>query len=122
MTDANQPLSVQIEADWAGGPFWVQRPGDSFHQSYDAGEIIEILSLSADLVAAFAAWDDRYQTILNQEYPPDSAFASPADEAQFIADGRTLARRLKRELPTGTRVTYVPRNGEEEEEMVVGEE
>jgi hypothetical protein len=119
MGDANQPLSVRIEADWAGGPFWVRRPGDSFHESYDAEEIIEILTLSADLVAAFAAWADRYQAILNQDYPPDSAFASSADEVQFVSDGSALARRLKLELPAGTRVTYVPRRGKE---MAVGEE
>jgi hypothetical protein len=75
---------------------------------YDADEITEVIHLSSDLVASIAQWDERYQATLNEDYPPDSGFPSPADQERFVADGRELARRIKAEVPSTVRVQYGP--------------
>jgi len=53
-------------------------------------------------------WSDRYDATLNQDYPPDSGFATPADEAQFVADGEALTARLRDELGADWQVEYEP--------------
>jgi hypothetical protein len=57
-----------------------------------------MLPISEDLALALAVWKERFDATLNQEYPPDSGFASPDVENAFYADGRRLAAALAVEL------------------------
>ncbi|GAA4411024.1 hypothetical protein ACFQV2_39865 [Actinokineospora soli] len=96
-------MMIKLMPDWGTGPLWVAKDGVS--EPYDTDEITEVLSLSAELRTEIAAWDNRFQATFNAEYPPDSAFPTPEDEAVFIADGRELARRVQTEVP-GAVVLY----------------
>ncbi|MDQ3578094.1 MAG: hypothetical protein M3443_10945 [Actinomycetota bacterium] len=91
-------LRVMLQPEWGTGPIWVAT-GDDFAEPYDADEVTDVLDLSDELRGAIAAWDDRFQNTFNAEYPPDSAFATPEDEAAWLAEGKQLALRLHRELP-----------------------
>ncbi|MDQ3405844.1 MAG: hypothetical protein M3548_21025 [Actinomycetota bacterium] len=91
-------LRVNLQPEWQTGPIWVAT-GDNFAEPYDADEVTDVLDLSAELREAIAAWDDRFQATFNAEYPPDSAFPTPEDEAAWIAEGKRLALRLRTELP-----------------------
>lgn len=64
------------------------------------------LPLTADLKAALRAWAEVYDKTLNQEYPPDSAFASPAEEEAFEVEGRRLWRELQAQLGPDYKVVY----------------
>jgi hypothetical protein len=105
--DHTPRLGVKLRADWGTGPLWVSK-GDGFSDPYDADDITEVIALSDELRAAIAAWDARFQATYNDEYPPDSAFSTPADETTFIADGRALAGWIKGEVPADVTVGYVP--------------
>jgi hypothetical protein len=91
-------LRITLQPEWGTGPIWITR-GDSISEPYDADEVTDVLDLSVDLREAITAWDDRFQATFNSEYPPDSAFATPDDEAAFIADGKRLALRIRSEVP-----------------------
>lgn len=56
------------------------------------------LPLTPQLVEDLITWGKRYDAILNQDYPPDSAFASEADERDFVSTGHQLAVRAAEEL------------------------
>jgi hypothetical protein len=110
MSEANidqGQLVIKLRNDWHAGPFWVS-VGDEVPDEYNADEISEVVSLSDELRAAIAAWDERFQRTYNDEVPQDSGINDPAEEAAFIAEGWALARRLKAEVPATTRVRYVP--------------
>ncbi len=64
------------------------------------------LPLTGDLKAALRAWAAAYDATLNQEYPPDSGFASPAEEEEFEAEGRRLWRELQAQLGPEYQVVY----------------
>jgi hypothetical protein len=73
----------------------------------DIGPIdLDQLPLTVDLKNALRAWAETYDKTLNQEYPPDSGFASPEDEAAFEAEGRRLWKDLQAQLGPEFRVSY----------------
>lgn len=116
MSNSNkQRLTIKLQVEWGTGPLWVSRGADDFPDSYDTEEIGDIVPLSDGLRREIAAWGDRFQVTLNQDYPPDSGFAAPAEEATFIAEGRELARRMKAELPADVVVEYVPLHSNQRE-------
>lgn len=102
MTD--QQVRVSLQPEWGTGPIWVA-VGDTFAEPYDAEEITDVLDLSAELRNDIAAWDDQFTATLNYDDPPNSGFATPEDEAAWLAEGKRLALRLRAELP-GADVSY----------------
>ena len=66
----------------------------------------EDLPISPALRERLWEWAGRFDAILDHDYPPDSAFASPAEEERFREDGRVLARDLAAELGPGFTVEY----------------
>ena len=105
-------IVIKLMPEYGAGSLWVALDGGIF-DVYDIGEITDIVPMSEGLLDALAAWDQRYQDTLNQEYPPDSAFPTPEDETAFVAEGRELARRLKDEVPAGVTVLYKTLEGRE---------
>ena len=65
---------------------------------------LDAIDLSVELKTELAAWVTRFDATLDQEYPPDSGFASPVEEA-FHACGRG---RVAAALGGGARVRYWP--------------
>ncbi|SDD58031.1 hypothetical protein [Actinokineospora iranica] len=100
-------MVVKLRADWDAGPLWVST-GDDVPEPFTAEDITEIAPLSHDLQTAITAWDTRFQGTYDEDTPQNSGFQNDAERTAFIQDGRALARRLAAELPTGTKVGYVP--------------
>ena len=118
MTDGtNQILTLTLMTDWNTGPFWVA-VNDGVADPYDVEDIVEVVPLSAELLDAIAAWDQRFQATLNEEYPPDSGFPTPEEDLAFINQGRELARRLKAEAPAEVVVRYAPPHNAEPQEII----
>lgn len=67
------------------------------------------LPITEDLKLALHNWMLCYDQTLNEDYPPDSGFASPAEEAEFGAEGKRLWKELKEQLGPEYRVTYFSR-------------
>lgn len=64
------------------------------------------LPLTSDLKAALQNWAAAYDATLNQDYPPDSGFASPAEEEAFELESRRLWRALQEELGPDYKVVF----------------
>jgi hypothetical protein len=109
---------IKLMAEYGNTVLWGIDPAD-------IGAIDpEHLPLTADLKAALRAWANAYDKTLNHEYPPDSGFASPADEEAFEAEGRRLWKRLQAQLGHEYEVRYhgsCGGNTETEEKEVVTE-
>lgn len=56
------------------------------------------LPISEELKSALMNWADKYDATLNQDYPPDSCFASKAEEEAFEEESEILFQQLQREL------------------------
>jgi hypothetical protein len=100
---AERRIVIKLMPEYGAGSLWVSLDGGIF-DVYDVAEITEIVPLSAELLAALAAWDERFQATFNEEYPPDSAFPTPEGEAAFVAEGAELARRIRGEVPDSVTV------------------
>lgn len=102
-----RPTSVRLGAEWGAGPFWVRFGSEeAVAANYLPDEIRDVLDLPADLLLDIARWDHDYQGILDQNYPPDSAFPSEEAALDFRRTGLTLAKRLAAALPPGLVVEY----------------
>lgn len=64
------------------------------------------LPLTRGLVEDLEAWAARWDAILNQDYPADSAFPSEADQQDFIMAGHELAVRVAQGLKDRYAVYY----------------
>jgi hypothetical protein len=92
---------MKLMPDYGCSPLWEYLDGDLVDNPSPDG-----LPLTDDLKAALHAWAAAYDRTLNQEYPPDSGFASPAEEETFEAEGRRLWRELRSQLGPGWEVVY----------------
>ncbi len=90
-------------ADYCSWPLWVVGPTGP--GNVDPGT----LPLSPELRADLDAWAARFDAILDQDHPRDSAFASGEDEQDFVWTGRQLASRVAEELKGEYRVCYYDR-------------
>jgi hypothetical protein len=81
-------------------PLW-ELLGDGLH-NVDP----EKLDISTELRVALSNWASSYDRTLNQEYPPDSGFATPTDEEAFEAEGLRLWKQLQAELGADVQVVY----------------
>lgn len=84
--------SIMVQADYFCSPLW--DVGPTGPDNVDP----ERLPLTPQLQLALDIWGARFDAILNQDYRPESAFASEAEERDFIATGRHLADRVAQEL------------------------
>ncbi|EHR63702.1 hypothetical protein [Saccharomonospora cyanea] len=58
MIDNNdQVVRARIRFDWSMGPFWVQFSGDPMFHDYDTEEILEVLTLSKEILSDIERWD-----------------------------------------------------------------
>jgi hypothetical protein len=87
--------TVKVMADYECWPLW-------------RGENLDpdSLPLSHYLREQLAAWAERYDETLLDEYPPGSGFSSESEAEKFVEDGRELAQILARELGNEYAVTY----------------
>lgn len=94
----NSMRTIKLMTDYGCFPLW------------GVGEIGNInpehLPLTLDLKRALGVWASAYDKTLNQEYPPDSGFASPAEEEVFEVEGRRLWRTLQEQLGPAFKVVY----------------
>jgi hypothetical protein len=113
MTDSTHGQgTILLRVEWELGPLWV-KDDDEISGFYLADEINEVVPLSDDLVAAIDAWDLRYQGLYNKEVPQDSRDFTPEEDADFVAEGRRLASRIKSEVPAHFTVRYKDVHGKE---------
>jgi hypothetical protein len=87
--------TIKVMADYECWPLW---NGENLDPNS--------LPLSAYLQEQLAAWAERYDETLLDEYPPESGFSSESEAEQFVDDGRELARMLALELGQEYAVTY----------------
>jgi hypothetical protein len=59
-------------------------------------------------MAALQKWALAYDRTLNQEYPPESGFANPAQEQAFVEEGRRLCTELRAQLGAIYKVIFTP--------------
>ncbi|WP_019806805.1 hypothetical protein [Saccharomonospora halophila] len=85
--------------------------GGAVSDNYLPDEVIEVVPLSGELVAAVAEWDGRFQAAFDRDVPQNSGMKDPDDRARFDADGLELARRMWRELPPEFTVRYTTLDG-----------
>jgi hypothetical protein len=87
--------TIKVMADYECWPLW---DGENLDQ--------DSLPLSMYLREQLAAWAERYDETLLDEYPPESGFSSDSTAEKFVDDGRELANLLARELGNEFAVTY----------------
>ena len=87
--------TIKIMADYECWPLW---KGENLDP--------ESLPLSMYLRGQLAAWAERYDENLLDEYPPESGFSNEFEAEKFVDDGRELANILALELGKGFAVTY----------------
>lgn len=94
------PKLMKLMADYQCFPLWEALDDGTHNVNPDD------LPLTADLKSALRNWSASYDRTLNQEYPPDSGFASPAEEEAFEAEGRRLWKELQAQLDPEYKVAY----------------
>jgi hypothetical protein len=87
--------TIKVMADYECWPLW---KGENLDP--------DSLPISAYLREQLAAWAERYDETLLDEYPPDSGFSSESEAEKFVDDGRELAQMLALELGNEFAVTY----------------
>ncbi len=92
--------AIKVMTDYHCHPLW--NVGSSGPYNIDP----HTLPISADLIARLERWADQYDQTLNDDYPPDSGFATPEEHHAFVAEGRQLAYELQQQLGDGYDVFY----------------
>lgn len=64
------------------------------------------LLLSIGLIDRIRHWQDTFDATLNQDYPPDSGFASPEEEIAFEQEGLAIAEQIQAELGNDYEIYY----------------
>lgn len=64
------------------------------------------LTLSQATRDRLESWAKKYDDTLNEEYPPNSGFVTPEEEAEFELEGVLLWLQLRRELAPDYEVVY----------------
>ena len=92
---------LRLMSDYHCFPLWEYTDDGDLYDNVNPDD----LPLTNELKSALHAWADAYDRTLNQEYPPESGFASPEEEA-FEAEGRRLWRELQAQLGPEYKVVY----------------
>ena len=91
---------LKLMSDYHCFPLWEMQEG--CYQNINPRD----LPLSNELRSALHLWAASYDRTLNDDYPPDSGFASSQDEEAFEAEGLRLWQELQRELRGISEVVY----------------
>jgi len=91
---------MKLMADYECFPLWEVLDDGTMNVNPDD------LPVAGDLKAALRIWAASYDRTLNQEYPPDSGFTTPEEEAAFEAEGRRLWEELQAQLGPEYKVVY----------------
>lgn len=92
--------TIRLMADYSGHPLWGTDPGN-------IGDIApESLPITREMVEALERWGGRFKATLDREKGAESGFSSGEAEADFVADGLALAKRLQKELGESWTVVY----------------
>jgi hypothetical protein len=98
---SNTKTVIRVMTDYQCYPLWV---------TYPDGELDNIppesLPISRELANSLNRWADEFDSILNEEDPASSDFATPDDERRFNDQGRRLAEQFAREIGPEYKVTY----------------
>lgn len=101
------PMRLKLMPDYECSPLWWD--GEPDGDSFRVGDIDPAdLNLPPDLRRDLFAWADRFDATLDQDYPPDSKFASEQELESFIEDGRVLTERVRAALGPDCEIRYVP--------------
>lgn len=92
---------LKLMCDYHCSPLWEYGGGDLVGNP-DPND----LPLSDELKSALHAWAASFDRTLNDDYPPDSGFASPEDEDAFEAEGLRLWQELQTRLGAAYEVVY----------------
>src|SRR5437899_3366550 len=91
---------LKLMADYECFPLWEVRKDGTRNVSPDD------LPITAEMRTALHEWAAACDRTLDEDYPPDSVFGSPAEEDAFEAEGRRLWRDLQVQLGAGWNVIY----------------
>ena len=89
------PRAIRISPEYGADCLWT----DGTDPNWDVALQISDLPLPASLREDLMAWDDRYDQTYDRSNPAASGFESDDEEIAFVEDGKSLATRLKAELP-----------------------
>jgi len=92
--------AIKLMADYGCYPLW--------WVSSDAVGAVDPaeLPLKLEIMQQLKRWSLTYDATLNQDYPPDSGFASETDTQAFEQEGIRLWRQLVEELAPNYDVAY----------------
>ncbi len=89
---------IKLWADYGAFPLW----GVDEIDNIDPVE----MPLNLTTIWRLQRWQSAYDATLNQDYPPDSGFATAAAEAAFEREGVALWQQLRQELSGEYEVWY----------------
>lgn len=95
-------IRLRLTSEYLAGPIFCPDPDKMGHVD------IEDLPFSQELKAKISAWDSKYQSTFNSDYPPDSGFTTPETELQHAVEGEELAKLIQQELEGSYTVEYWP--------------
>lgn len=84
------PLIVRLSPEFGCWPLWDDEAGDNL----DPAD----LAIPTALADRIRAWDDAFQATLDASYPPDSRFATEADETAWRIEGDAIFAALVQTL------------------------
>jgi hypothetical protein len=91
-------------ADYSCWPLWL---GGGEVGNVDPDE----LPLTSVLKSELRTWAAAYDATLDQTYPPDSGFATAADQRAWTNEGRRLAGELRLQLGAAWEIVYFHDDG-----------
>lgn len=92
--------TIKLMADYGCYPlWWVDR-------SLTGNIAPAKLPLSQETFHRLSSWASAYDATLNQDYPPDSGFASEEETQAFEQEGISLWQQLQKELTPDYEVLY----------------
>ncbi len=92
--------TIKLMADYQCYPLWWVDP--ELVGNIDPAK----LPLSQETLERLSNWASAYDATLNQDYPPDSGFASEEDAQAFEQEGINLWQQLQKELAPDYEVLY----------------
>lgn len=90
---------IKLMPDYHCHPLWLLGP------DFDKIEAAT-LPLTSTTMTRLEAWAKKYDATLNEDYPPDSVFATPEEEEEFEREGMALWLQLRKELAVEYEVVY----------------
>lgn len=98
-------LIVTLMVGWRKAPLWIARDC-GVAEPYETDEISAVLFINTALLEDIAVWDEKFQSTYRPHDPTSSGFGDENQWADFLHQGRMLARRLRQRLDSSIRVEY----------------